>query len=304
MSGAYAPLLKYMFVKAIEKVSKFTRPIHTITRNYNDDAIMPGASSMFFVNEFGHAITCRHVAQIIMRSEEINKNYKEFKNEASLLSKNKYNRKIKELERKYNYSNNITIQIKNNFINCADFKGFEIICHPNFDLAIIKFSDFEKLHYTEHAILLKDSVKIKQGKSLCRLGYPFPEFSNFAYDKENDDIKWTAEGKQITPTFPIDGIVTRGISGIDGSRIGIELSTPGLRGQSGGPLFDENGIIYGMQSMTHHLHLGFDIVEKEIFVNRKIKKVSNHPFLHLGNCVHVDIIKNFLKEKDIKYYEE
>ena len=85
---------------------------------------------------------------------------------------------------------------------------------------------------------------------------------------------------------------------------GIEMSTPGLRGQSGGPLFDEKGIVYGMQFSTKHLHLGFDLVDKEIMVNNGIKKVSDYSFLHLGQCIHADAIKAFLKHHDVKFYEE
>ena len=59
---------------------------------------------------------------------------------------------------------------------------------------------------------------------------------------------------------------------------------------------DKNGIIYGMQFSTKHLHLGFDITDKEILVNNKVKKVSDYSFIHLGQCIHADIIKEFLKE--------
>jgi hypothetical protein len=59
-----------------------------------------------------------------------------------------------------------------------------------------------------------------------------------------------------------------------------------------------------MQSSTKHLHLGFDLIDKEIQVNNKTKKVTDYSFLHLGQCIHADIIKEFLKEKGVKYYEE
>ena len=85
--------------------------------------------------------------------------------------------------------------------------------------------------------------------------------------------------------------------------VGIEMSTPGLRGQSGGPLFDPGGKIYGMQSATSHLHLGFDIRDKEIIHDGKKSKVSNYPFLHVGICVHVDKIKTFLAEHKIEFTE-
>ena len=83
--------------------------------------------------------------------------------------------------------------------------------------------------------------------------------------------------------------------------IGLELSTPGLKGQSGGPLFDKEGVVCGLQSSTGSLPLGFDQVNREIMVHGKKKKVSNYPFLHLGICVHVDFIKRFLDENDVKY---
>ncbi|MBI1783038.1 MAG: serine protease, partial [Sphingobacteriales bacterium] len=34
------------------------------------------------------------------------------------------------------------------------------------------------------------------------------------------------------------------------------------------------------------------------------KKVTDYSFLHLGQCVHVDIIKSFLREKNVQFYEE
>ena len=81
------------------------------------------------------------------------------------------------------------------------------------------------------------------------------------------------------------------------------MSTPGLRGQSGGPLFDDKGTVYGMQFSTKHLHLGFDLINKEILVENKPIKISDYSFLHLGQCVHVDVIKEFLKEKSVSFHE-
>ncbi len=294
-----------MFVSAIEKVTGFTRPIHTISREYGSDAVIPGAATLFFVNELGYAGTCKHVAVQIAQADPINQRYKLFKEEKDKLpSGGKYRRKLRELEEKYQYKEWVTIQLKNLFVNCIDkMDSFSIELHPTEDIATIKFEGFASLLYIGYAVFLKDSSTIKQGKTLCRLGYPFPEFSNFRFNKANEDIEWTDEGKKDTPKFPIDGMVTRHIVGADGKVNGIELSTPGLRGQSGAPLFDQEGVVYGMQSSTHHLHLGFDIKDQEIRDGGKIKKVSNYPFLHLGNCVHVDVIKPFLQRNNIKFYE-
>ena len=41
----------------------------------------------------------------------------------------------------------------------------------------------------------------------------------------------------------------------------------------------------------------------EIIANGKRNKISNNPFLHVGICVHVDRIKEFLREKNIAFTE-
>jgi hypothetical protein len=45
-----------MLQESIEKIVIFTRPIHTILRNYSGKEIMPGAATLFFFNEDGYAI--------------------------------------------------------------------------------------------------------------------------------------------------------------------------------------------------------------------------------------------------------
>lgn len=293
------------FSDAIERVAKFTRPIQTITRTYGSTVVEPGAATLFFVNEHGTAVTCKHVAEIVLQADAVNQQYQKFVEEKKKLPMSgKYNRKLRELEQKYGYKAGVTSQIKNIFVDCVDtFAGAEAFLHPTADVAILQFKGFSKLLYEGYASFKKSSSTIRQGDAFCRLGYPFPEFSNFQYNASGDDIEWTSAGKPNTPRFPTDGIVTRFLLGATGTKEGIEMSTPGLRGQSGGPLFDASGIIYGMQSQTKHLHLGFDIKDQEIFANGKKIIVSNHPFLHLGACVHLDVIKAFLAEKSIKYYE-
>jgi hypothetical protein len=289
-----------MYVKAIELVSGFTRPIHSIIRYANQQKIIPGSATLFFVNEKGTAITCKHVAELIIAADQINKVYE-------LQKKNGFGPRPHNYQVQGNPSSPVLpqpiIQIKNSFVNCFDtISGFNCLMHPLYDLAILQFSGFNKVLYNGHARFMNDYTQIRQGKSLCRLGYPFPEFNNFRYNAEEDDIEWTQTGITASPSFPIDGIITRLIAR-NQTAAGIEMSSPGLRGQSGGPLFDAEGIVYGMQSATAHLHLGFDLADFAVQDGGNIKKVTNAPFLHVGQCVHVDIIKDFLRLHEITFYE-
>lgn len=294
-----------MFISAIENVSKFTRPVNSIVRVYGGKQLIPGSATIFFVNDKGYAVTCKHVVEMLGAADHINNHYKNFKAERQLIANDgKYKANIKGLELKYKYTPESIIQLKNNFIDCVDtMSGFTWHTHPTLDLAILKFNDYNTIHYKDCAKFLKTTSSIKQGKFLCRLGYPFPEFSNFTYNATADDIEWTREGIQNSPMFPIEGMVTRFLGDPTGV-IGIEMSTPGLRGQSGGPLFDQKGLVYGMQFSTKHLHLGFDLIDKEIMVNNGVKKISDYSFLHLGQCIHADAIKAFLKEHNVDFYEE
>ena len=295
-----------MFISAIERVAQFTRPIHTIMRTYGGKQLLPGAATIFFINEKGYAVTCKHVVELIASANNINLHYQDFKKERlSLPSDGKYKSQLKGLELKYKLNPETTIQLKNNFVDSVDtMSGFTWHIHPTLDLAILKFNDFGKIHYTDCAKFLKNGDDIKQGKFLCRLGFPFPEFTNFNFNAEADDIEWTNTGVNVSPRFPIEGMVTRFLADQKEGLFGIEMSTPGLRGQSGGPLFDANGTVYGMQFSTKHLHLGFDQVDKEIMVNNSIKKISDYSFIHLGQCIHVNAIKAFLKLNNVEFYEE
>ncbi len=294
-----------MFVDAIAQVEMFTRPLRSIMRLHGHNKIVPGSATLFFVNDQGCAVTCKHVAELVVNANTMQQQYRNFQVELRALANDVHQAaRQKKLEARYQFKPETAIQIKNNFTNCVEQpQEIKIDMHPTQDLAVLRFVGYTKKHYTGHAVFLRDSSRLRPGRSLCRLGYPFQEFSDFRYNAEMDDIEFTATGQNQAVSFPIDGMVTRLLGADLNSVVGLEMSTPGLRGQSGGPLFDTRGLIAGMQSATRHLHLGFDIENLEVLVNGRRTQVSNYPFLNVGLCVHGEVIKTFLRDLGIQYHE-
>ena len=294
-----------MFKNAIEQVGQFTRAVHFISNVYGETTVRPGAATIFFVNDDCVAITCKHVTALIRQSAQLTQQYQRFLSEKAELQKSgSYTRKIKELKSKYNYDKaDSACQVLYHFVDCADFQTIDIIEHPTSDLAIIKMKGYTTRRYTGHAVFAKDSKELQPGLFLCRLGFPFPEFTNFQYNNDTAIIFFTQEPSRMV-RFPIEGMVTRHFGDKEGNIHGVEMSTPGLKGQSGGPLFDSGGRVYGMQSQTNHLHLGFDMNQQEIYSEGKRVKITNQPLLHVGHCVHEDVIKKFLQENNVTFFEE
>ncbi len=294
-----------MFVEAIETATKYTRAIHSISRNYGSNTIQPGAVTLFFVNSDGWALTCGHVADQLAASEAINRKAEAFRKELdSRRGTLKQNKLLKELEKKYDYSKNKTYELYNTFVNCIEGEArFKLKKHKEYDIALIAFEGFTRLMCDTFPIFPSDTSSLQQGKMLCRLGFPFPEFTNFEYDKDMDQIKWNNTGRKSTPRFPIEGMLTRFVSDNQGNRFAFELSTPGLRGQSGGPAFDIEGKVWGVQFQTHHLDLNFD-VDLEVLRQGIKKQVKDSAFLHVGRCIHVDILKSFMQENNVSFREE
>ncbi len=292
-----------MFANAIDYVGQFTRPIKFVVRKYKNDELIPYTATLFFVNDEGYALTCKHFAQSILNSLTINENFETFKKRKEALQVDGCTEeKIIELEKEYHLKNHEPIQIIYQFPNCVDsFKEIQVTFSDEYDLALLKFDGFNKILYQGNAVFAKNSTFVRPGHMLCRIGYPFPEFSDYGYDKATDSIHWLEQFSD-TPRFPIDGMFTRYVAGKHGEIMGIEISTPGLMGQSGGPLFTSDGIICGMQFETKHYHLGFDMKDVHMNIDGWDKMINNQPFLHVGRCIHVDIIKQFLDDNKVRYY--
>ena len=141
--------------------------------------------------------------------------------------------------------------------------------------------------------------EVEQGELLCRAGFPLL--------KDEYSPTWSAEkgfrfnlGSLLpSPMFVTDSVMFinealvsrfRPVHYENGKRVGrlIQTSSPGLIGQSGGPLVDDNGLIRGIQVSTRPYPLGFEAE-------------ATHQQLHVGQAVASGTIMEYLDWKGIKY---
>lgn len=294
-----------MFTVAIERAAEFTRPIHIITRMWGSPTVITGAATLFFVNTDGWALTCKHVASHLLSSDGVNIRYEQFKGEIAAIPPGCTNRneKVNELVCKHGLTDATPVETHNLFMNCVEgFREIDIKSHPSLDVALLHFRGFTRLYPTTFPVFAADSGALKPGKFICRLGFPFPEFNNFEYDSSADITRWTNTGRTETPRFPIEGMVTRRLISETGQVEGFEVSTPGLKGQSGGPAFDSDGKVWGMQAATNHLDLDFD-VNLEVLRDGRKRRIQESAVLHVGHCVHVDILKQFMRDHGVAFQE-
>ncbi len=243
------------------------------------------------------------LAQQLVGAEQVMARYASFREELAAVPRGGSAAQHRmELERKFGYSPQTTVEIRQAFVNCVLGRlNLDVLLHPSIDMALLH-SRFRRAGVRLVPDLPQVATGLKQGKFLCRLGFPFPEFTNFAYDKGRDAIEWTGTGRQDTPQFPLEGMLTRYLADESGKVVGFEMSTPGLRGQSGGPVFDAQGRVWGMQAATNHLDLDFD-VNQEVWRSGQTKKVNDSAFLHVGHCIHVDAMKAFMRAHGVGFWE-
>lgn len=284
-----------MYKKSIKENSKYLIPFVEGIKYYGSDEIEHAIGTMIILNDNGDILTCKHIAIEFINNNKLGEIYSELINE---LNSCKTEEEKKEIEKKYCLEKDTPVLTNINLpFKIGDTINIEIKLHDYLDLAIIKFKG-ANLKCDNYPTFAKELPS--QGQSVCKLGFAFPEYSYFEYSKENENIVMKNEIISSFPLFPMDGIVTRQIVDEKKQVTMFETSTPGLRGQSGGPIFSPEGLVYGIQSMTKHLDLNFDI-DKVVKRGIENKKITYTPFINLGVGISSKEIIKFLDLNNIKY---
>lgn len=175
----------------------------------------------------------------------------------------------------------------------------QVEINPLADLAVGQLQPFDAAWVQTYPTFKRVHGELESGTSLCRLGFPFNEVKS-TYDPITDRFE-LAPGTLPLPRFPNEGILTRIPTYEDPTGKGakfLETSSPGLRGQSGGPVFDREANIYGIQSRTVNVPLGFSPTITDPVTKRQ---TVEHQFMNLGHAAHVEEVVKLLDKVGATY---
>ncbi len=285
-----------MFANAVKNAMVYTRPVIVSSRHF-DGRIVSGCAAFIVLNDEGWILTAAHIIETgrlaVLHASEI----RAFEAEKAKIAQNS-NLTPKQQHRAINKLRPNKDWIINNsyWWDGAEIKEFKF--NEMLDIAIGKLDSFDKEKYPIYPIFKDPKSEFPIGTSLCKLGFPLHDIK-VTFDDVTGSFN-LEPGALPVPFFPIDGIHTR-VLVVKDVNLGkeakfIESSSPGLRGQSGGPTFDVDGVIWGLQSHTRHLELGFN---PKVKYNKK--EIEEHQFINTGYGTHVEEIVNFLTENDIEF---
>jgi hypothetical protein len=288
-----------MFAKAYSLARCFTHPLIISTRLYDKEVKCAGGAFVV-LNDEGWIITAAHLFESFLAYQQhtselqaYDKQLKQIEHDQSLTVKQK-NKKLRWLKANPLWITNHSFWWGWDGVSVKDVRPL-----PEGDLVIGRLEPFEKTKVKAYPIIKDPSKGLSPGTSLCKLGYPFHELK--ASFDEAKNVFTLAPGVVPLPLFPIEGIYTR--NAVAGrSKDGkyeikfLETSSPGLRGQSGGPIFDVDGTVWAIQSRTTHFPLGFSPK-----VKKNGKEVEENQFLNVGLGVHPELIVTFLTDNRVSF---
>ncbi|MDY0293879.1 MAG: trypsin-like peptidase domain-containing protein [Candidatus Methanomethylophilaceae archaeon] len=283
-----------MFADACERAARFTRPVIISTRQA-DGKVTAGCGAFVVLNEDGWIVTAGHIFDSLLQFQNDQRKMEEVSGLNASLSRRPGSPAA-------GVRNDPSWLTNHSFWWGHDgVKLTNVYVNRQIDVALGRMEPFDPAWIQEYPVF-KDAAKMRPGTSLCRLGFPFINVeSEFDPSKNAFRIK---KGVLPMPLFPNDGIHTRNISrgrSKDGNyeMLYVETSSPGLKGQSGGPIYDKECRIAGIQVQTAHLPLGF-----HPSVEFNGEKVTENQFLNVGVGIHVKTLTEILRSKNIRFLSE
>jgi len=288
-----------MFSKACSIAREFTFPIIISQVNFKGECSSV-IGSYVLINDEGWFVTAHHVIALV---NSLQHSLGEYHDLATRRTKLEADENIKKHEKINQLKGPLKIpgEAVTNYSIWLGRDGLSIgtlFVLPEIDLAVGQLKNFDKATVKIYPHF-KDPLKpMEQGTSLCKLGFSFHSIKP-TYDGAKGFI--LPPGSVPIPFFPMEGIFTRKVemkvpTASMHPLYFIETSSPGLRGQSGGPTFDVHGTVWAIQSQTRHLklHFGVDKTDKDA-------DLLKHQYLNVGWGIHSETLTSFFKEHSIQF---
>lgn len=293
-----------MFARACALGLQFTRPIVVSSRNV-DGKCSSSIAAYILVNADGWILTAGHVVALIAQQREQALAYRKYwedvhEQERDLTSGRPHRAKG---VRKFQRPGKGSTRNHSVWLGVDGTQLVDVRTLPNNDLAVGRLDPFDASMAGAMPVFKSPGPDYMPGRSLCRLGFPFHDITP-SFNEESDAFT-LPQGSVPVPMFPLDTMFARKVRSPppDGSskELGtyIETTTPGLRGQSGGPLLDVHGAIWGVQSHTKHYALGF--APRVSAPGERGPGQPEHQFFNSGLAVDAEAITRLLDEAGIAY---
>ena len=287
-----------MFASACRKAARFTRPM-IIRRRFFDASVKCSCAAFVVLNEEGWIVTAAHLWNSYLqyledagKIAEYERRVREIRETPGLNYEQKHER-IERIPSDPRWITHISYWWGRDGVQMKEIKLL-----PDGDLILGHLDPFEPPEDAVYPII-KDPARLEIGTSLCKLGYPFSRIE--AIFHEGTQTFEFARGTEHPVRFPVEGIYTRDLRA-GPSRDGryeikfLETSSPGILGQSGGPIFDTRSSLWGVQSRTDMYPLrprtggGTGTAEEE-----------EPAYFSVGVGIHPELLVTFLKDHDIRF---
>lgn len=275
-----------VFADAVAVAQGYTAPV-IMSRRFFDGSLESAMAAFVMVNSEGWILTAAHIFETESIFPLHKQQMKEF--EAKIAAAGPRKAKLIKANPKWLVDHSY-------WWGRDGVSAYDIRASFELDIAIAQLKPFDPAWASSRPKFKDPATGLQPGTALCKLGFPFHQFTPSYLQGGGFSLP---PGALPAPFFPLEGIMTRNVLGPitkDGKYTikFIETSSPGLKGQSGGPIFDKDGVIWGIQSRTVSLPLGFDPV-----VASGQKK--EHQFLNVGLGVHPEVVRQFLKDNGVKF---
>lgn len=287
-----------MFAQACMRASQYTHPV-IIRRRFFDRSLQCSCGAFIVLNEEGWIVTAAHLWNAYFTYQEHAAQILEYRRRVEAIREDpglnfeQKHARIGLLKTDPGWLTHVSYWWGRDGGRLTDMKFL-----PDGDLVIGRLDPFDPGRQTVYPVI-KHPARLDVGTSLCRLGFPFSRIEA-TFDEATQTFGF-APGTAHPVRFPVEGIYTRELSA-GPSRDGryaikfVETSSPGIVGQSGGPIFDANSSLWGVQSRTDVYPL-----RPAGRTGAGDAEAGDGQFYPVGVGAHPELLATFLSDHDVRF---